>query len=204
MKPDFHWTPRYILDRVSLAVHERLNPGNPWLTRSAVQMLDSWLKAADVGLEFGSGRSTIWFASRVRNLISVEDDPKWFAIVKGRLHEQGLLHKVDYRLCEDPSAYAAVPGSLPERSLDFCLVDGSHRDRCALSSLPKLKCGGLLVVDNANWLLPSRSRSPGSRRNDCETEGWLQFTGLVSDWRCIWTSNGVSDTAFWIKPCPGG
>jgi len=63
-----HWTPRYIWNRLALMAHERQHPDLPWLTRAMIENLDTWLRPDDVGLEFGSGRSTVWFAQKVGHL----------------------------------------------------------------------------------------------------------------------------------------
>lgn len=84
-----HWTPRYIWNRLALMADERRHPDAPWLTRTMVEILETWLRPGDVGLEFGSGRSTIWFARRVGHLTSVEHHPGWYAKVKQNLHELG-------------------------------------------------------------------------------------------------------------------
>jgi hypothetical protein len=68
MRPFAHWTPRYVKNRLALMAYERFNPEQPWLTRNMIEILENWLKPTDVGLEFGSGRSTTWFARRVRHL----------------------------------------------------------------------------------------------------------------------------------------
>jgi len=54
-----HWTPRYLKDRLAEAYYHRTHPGHPWLTRWANEMLASYLRSSDVGVEFGSGRSTL-------------------------------------------------------------------------------------------------------------------------------------------------
>jgi predicted O-methyltransferase YrrM len=137
-------------------LHERRHPTLPWLTASVVNILDAWLLPCDVGLEFGSGRSTHWFAQRIGQLISVEHNPSWYDRVKSDLDSSGL--EVDYRLHEDGSSelpdstYVNVARSMPINSLDFCLVDGVTRDHCALAALDKLKTGGVLIIDNVNDL----------------------------------------------------
>lgn len=77
------------------------------------------------------------------------------------------------------------------------LVDGAQRGLCAISSLPKLSPGALLVIDNVNWYLPSDSRSPNtrSRANGPRSGVWEQVHMVIRDWRVAWTTNGVSDTA---------
>ena len=205
-----HWSPRYLVDRARDRVYQATHPGDPWLTPAAVQFLSLWLRSTDRGLEFGSGRSTLWFARRTQHLTSIEHAPEWHARVSGRLRELGILN-VDLRLVEkepapaDPSqppAYAAAAGDLPDSSLDYVLVDGAYRDACALAGLCKLKPGGLLILDDAHRYLPSRSISPYARTL---AEGpasplWGTFLQSVSGWRCLWTSKGVSDTAVYIRP----
>lgn len=193
----------YIINRIKVAVDERLHPRDPWLTRSAITMLDGLLRPDDVGVEFGSGRSTVWFAERLAHLTSVESDAHWYANVRTLLARKGLGAKVDYRLCPDSDDYAAQCAGFADASISFCLIDGKARDRCAMQMLPKLKSGAVLVIDNVNRYLPNdKTVSPGSRRlsEGGATQLWNEFLAAVKDWRCCWTSNGVSDTCIWIHP----
>jgi len=160
-----HWTPRYIYNRINLMIDEFLHPEWPWLTKEAVLLLDSLLRPEDIGLEFGSGRSTIWFAERVNKLISIEHDHFWFEKINKKLKEKGLIRKVDYRL-KTENNYLDVLNEIEDNSIDFVLVDGLQRDICTLKVIPKLKLGGLLIIDNINWFIPSKSYSPTSKRNN--------------------------------------
>jgi predicted O-methyltransferase YrrM len=207
MRSFAHWTPRYLIDRSLVALYQRRHPNAPWLTATMVDVLASWLKSTDIGMEFGSGRSTLWFASRVKHLVSTEHDANWGQRVEEKIRSAGLSEKVAYwRTGPSPSAdtYLAALKDTPPESLDFILVDGLFRDACAVGAVQKLRSGGILIVDNINWYLPPRVRSysPASRSREsgCLNKVWQQFEGLVSNWRCIWTSNGVWDTALWIKP----
>ena len=207
-----HLTPRYLVDRVRLIAYERRHPDAPWLTVEAVSFLERWLARDCVGFEWGSGRSTVWFAQRVRRLTSIEHDPVWFEKVRRRLDEQELAPIVDYRrLAVDDDADAAQPyvsaiSEHQDEALHFCLVDGATelRAHCALACLRKLKTGGIAIVDNANWFLPREPRSwaPNSRgpADGYPTSEWVEFDRQVADWPCIWTSNGVTNTAIWTKP----
>jgi hypothetical protein len=102
------------------------------------------------------------------------------------------------------SAYVNAIDRVQNKSLEFCLIDGAARDHCALASLPKLKPGGILVIDNANWYLPSKnkSHSPHSR---CVGYGyasptWQSVGEQLASWRHIWTTNGITDSALWVRP----
>ena len=91
---------------------------------------------------------------------------------------------------------------LKNGSLDFVLVDGIDRGKCAVTSLEKLKPGGILVIDDVHRYLPSESRAPLARTlNDGPVdEDWQEFLNRTMDWEYIWTSNGVKDTVIYHKP----
>jgi predicted O-methyltransferase YrrM len=203
-----HWTPRYIVDRAVNIAYGRIHADLPWLTPRANEVLGTLLRPTDHGLEFGSGRSTIWLARHVSRLTSVEHNEKWHAKVVAELKERGL-HNADCLFFPaagpaggEPSEYARVALRFADDSLDFVLVDGIHRDRCAQLALPKVRSGGLFIVDNVNWFLPSSSRSPNSRRTRDGADGavWSQVLPTLQNWRRIWTSSGVTDTAIFFKP----
>src|SRR5678815_5277967 len=90
-----HITPRYIINRTRDWVYRKMNPGLPWLTQDAIKFLGTWLKPDMHGLELGSGRSTLWFAKRVKSLISVESDKGWFNRVQKQLNALSMVN-VDY------------------------------------------------------------------------------------------------------------
>lgn len=205
-----HWTPRYSYNRFKLILYEIKHSDHPWLTQQANAILSSCLRKTDVGLEWGSGRSTVWFAKRVAHLISVESDPIWYEKAKKDLANANITNTEIY-CYENPlkdeetenNQYCGIADNFPENSLDFALVDGVSRSECASRVLKKIKPAGLLIIDNINWYLPSNSSAPNSRTKQTgpASHRWRLLTELLKGWRCIWTSNGVTDTAIWIKPC---
>ena len=216
MRPSQLLRPRYVADRVRLAVHQRLNPDAPWLTAEATSFLDRWLEYGHVGIEWGSGRSTRWFARRARRLLSVEHDAGWHATVSALLAADGLTN-VEYRLhpCEPErietpewiaamlaSDYVRAVDAFGPGSIDFALVDGMYRSACALAVLPKLRSGALLIIDNVNWFLPTSSRAPSSRApaDAPLSPTWAEFADAIRGWEIQWTQNGVADTAIWVAP----
>jgi hypothetical protein len=203
-----HWTPRYIINRVALAYHQRVAPHDPWLTKTACAFLADWLTTADVGVEWGCGRSTLWFAERVHKLTSVEHNPHWYSLVQSRLAERGTMN-VDLRLVPTGTAngsggdsYVGVGHEFECDSVDFVLVDGHTRDQCAAAAMKILKPGGILIVDNAELYIAHQSRSPGaiSRCGAAVAAGWEPIVQDLRQWRSVWTSNGVWDTAIYCKP----
>lgn len=204
-----HWTPRYIKDRIADIYYRKTHPDRPWLTPVSITILDSYLRQTDVGLEFGSGHSTLWFAKRIRHLTSVEHNELWYKKVHQMLKDNHQ-ENVDYYLAlkeeegeSAASAYVRQVEQFGVNSLDFVLVDGIYRDSCALNALNLIRPGGILVIDNANKYLPCNSHAPNSRTHKDGPDGeiWAQVYRELCHWRTIWTSSGVWDTAIYIKPC---
>ena len=204
-----HWTLRYLVDRTTEKTYRRAHPGVPWIAPAAVEFLDGYLKPTDKMLEFGSGRSSLWFAERIGHITSVEHNPDWHRQISTKIAEKRLsnisyfLHpKQADSVPGSQSQYVLVTQSIPPQSLDVVLVDGIYRAQCVLQSLPLIVDGGILVIDNVNRYLPSRSIAPNSRSAEAGPvdDEWRQVLELIGNWRFFWTSNGVSDTAFYFKP----
>ena len=203
MKRSFrHLTPRYVVNRIKILIDEKLRPQRPWLTSKATDLLEAFLKESDVGVEFGSGRSTIWFAKKIMKLTSIEDNPTWYVKVSRLLEKNNLMDKVNYYLANNEEEYINKADMFEDNSIDFCLIDGTARDLCMKKIIPKIKNGGLLVLDNVNWFMPSnKTKSPASRTiNDGFANNiWLENYSKLSNWRLYRSSNGVTDTSIWIK-----
>jgi predicted O-methyltransferase YrrM len=199
--------PRYFYDRTRQMLYERSHPEDPWLTPEANRLLPSLLRPTDRGVEFGSGRSTLWFAQRVAHLTSIEHDPNWYRSVAAKLSARGLtnveqiLAPADVPVHEGGDTdYTRTMHRFPESSLDFALIDGAYRAHVAELTMPRLRPGGLMIIDNVNWYLPSRTRAPASRSPaDGPEPLWVDIFGQLADWRLIWTGSGVWDTAIYIR-----
>ena len=210
MRSFSHWTPRYIGSRIAEKYYYAIHPDHPWLTQTANEMLVTYLKKSDVGLEFGSGRSTLWFAKRVGHLISVEHDEAWFQKVSQTLKDNNL-NNVDYHLHPrnltdeqgGETDYVKVVQGIKSDSIDFVLIDGVYRDFCALESIRVIRPGGVMIIDDVHRYLPSDSYSPNSRtlKDGPKGQTWAKVYEMISQWRKIWTTSGVSDAAFFFKPC---
>lgn len=187
--------PLYLVGRLQNWIYEKRHPDHPWLAPDAIAWLEQNLHPDMRGWESGSGRSTLWFAKRLAHLTSIESDAAWFAQVTRMVADSGLTH-VDLRhipldhpeadtyrpdydpLPRNPSAILAEP----DASLDFVVVDGWYRPVCARAALPKLKPGGLLLIDNTDWDDPPHIHVP-------------------TDWPLVHESRNVlTQTSIWKKP----
>ncbi len=186
----------------------RLHPDYPWLTYGAIRWLKRHLHPSMVGFEWGSGRSTLFFAQRVHKLYTVEHDRQWYETVRQMIQQAQLQDKVELILIPphkpafDPakprtpwwaqSGY--VPGKpqyaqyadailqFPDAFFDFIVVDGRERVSCLLNAEPKLKPGGFLLLDNAE----RREYQPGI----------LPYR----TWRRLDFSNGLTISSIFLKP----
>lgn len=157
--------PVYLVRRVACWIHQKRHPNEPWLAPGAVRFLDSKLRSEHVGFEWGSGRSTAWFAARLKHLTSIEHDESWCQTVAAQLREKKITNadlrhiSLEHPYAElfspyyDPlPAYVRAIDEFPDSHFDFILVDGYYRQPCALRALQKIKPGGLFVIDNTNWM----------------------------------------------------
>ena len=110
----------------------------PWLSPRAVEYFESLLTSDMRVLEHGSGGSTLWLASRVESVVSIEQDQDWVGAVKNQAPQN-----------------VQVLMTLPEfdQPYDLLLIDGEPLEdrKKYLSSAPILvRSGGIVILDNAN------------------------------------------------------
>jgi SAM-dependent methyltransferase len=157
--------PLRFVRRVWYFFYERTHLDEPFLAPGAIRFLDEALPRDGVGLEWGSGRSTQWFSKRLRRVVAVEHDPSWYEQLVQQFKQMGI-DNVDYRLIplehppEVPTLavynptprYIAMAEEFPDEFFDFIEIDGHYRQACVPFALRKLKRGGLLLIDDTNWL----------------------------------------------------
>src|SRR4028119_2375277 len=94
--PDY--IPRYLRDRAP----ERsslLEIQLPWISYGAIDFLEGYLKPDMTVYEYGSGGSTLFFASRVARVTSIEHDPLWYSLVQTKLQANSVTN-VNLKLVE--------------------------------------------------------------------------------------------------------
>ena len=218
-----HGTPQYLRYRIQAAVRAAIRPREPSLTPQSIRDLERLLHRDAVGVEWGSGNTTRFFAKRTQHLTSVETDPAYHERVVDSLRAEGV-NNVEHVLIEHDfegeddeeemhrNAVVRVLDRFAAASLDYALIDSAPRGCLCHGIAPKLKAGGLLILDNANWYLPPpssvRPPAPGSvaavpgmpgstiARHECGPA----FAKLTAGWRALWSSNGVQMTLILVKP----
>ena len=206
LRPKSFWTPRYVFDRLRLAYDQRRHPDRPWWPREARRVIDGLLQPTDRVLEWGSGRSTVWLSGRVKSVRSIEHDSEWFERVRVQLADLGTnkasieLRSADADGSPAESPYVRAIHEFDAGEFTVCVVDGEHRGHCAISATEKLASGGLLICDDASWFIDHPTRSPHARQGKGHLGEWAQLVEKTATWRRIWTTDGVTDTAIFLKP----
>jgi SAM-dependent methyltransferase len=200
-----HLTPRYVARRLRTIAFHKLHPGRPWLNPAAVRIVERELGPTDVGIEWGSGRSTLWLARTTAFVNSIESDRSWHDRVAADLRRNGVGN-ARLELVEavegDPERLRDYVDALPDLergSLTYAFVDGIFRESCVLRAVDLLAPGGLLILDNANWWIPHDTDAPFSASTPA-TPLAGEMVAALADWPLRWTSDGITDTAIWRKP----
>jgi hypothetical protein len=135
----------------------------PWFSYAAIDFLDDFFQPDMTVCEYGSGGSTLFFARRVKSVLSIEDNAKWYELVTRRLEQNGVRN-VAMVLCpfdfKNPAGFerSAYLRALPEDKFDVIVVDGSEewtqvRPVCFARAEQRIKTGGIIVVDDS-WRYP--------------------------------------------------
>jgi hypothetical protein len=167
----------------------------PWWPFAVIDYVESALPPNARVFEFGGGGSSLWLADHGAHITTVEQDSDWGRQLRDALPEQQAEVLVIPPSTTGQIASSAHTGffddyvsaidSYPE-DFDLVIVDGRARVDCALRAGPKVKRGGLLLLDDSN--------RPRYARAVREFESWpsRSVTGFkpgssVPETTTIWT-----------------
>jgi len=194
--------------KVNYKLFKWLNPQSPWTSQASIKAFEKILTKNMIGFEYGSGFSTMFFSKHLKHLTSVEHNEEWFNIVKTKLKEQGInnvdyqfipsskteknseytfyqdyqLTSKDFSIRREYQDYFSFVSTFNNEHFDFIIVDGRARVECCLNAIPKLKKGGLFVLDNS------------------DRDRYKPVFKVLESWKSITTTTGLFDTTIWFKP----
>jgi hypothetical protein len=147
----------------------------PWINFLALDTLKKHLRPDFKVFEFGGGGSTLFFCKNVAEVVTVEDHAEWFKTLTETVQAKGYQNWRGFFVSPEPvndarprdqanpadfkssvsglenmsfEKYARTIDQFPAAYFDLILVDGRARPSCIQQAIPRLKKGGLLVVDN--------------------------------------------------------
>lgn len=154
-----------------------LDDERPWITFAAIRFLENVLHRGMRVFEYGMGGSTLFFAKRAGEVVSVDHDPMWMARVREHMDTlagrnwRGFVveQKPDPRAANgdpaDPEAYVSANAvfsgqsfleyassieRFPDESFDMVFIDGRARPSCFRHSMSKVKKQGYILWDNTD------------------------------------------------------
>lgn len=157
----------------------------PWFVHCSIEFLEGRILPDWCCFEWGSGGSTIWLAELAGTVVSVEHNDEWYSRVDGWLREYGLSDQVTLNYIPLTNGYADAILKYPGNHFDLIEIDGRQRAFCIENALPRLKPGGILVVDNS------------------EREQYQESLAAVKRWEHVDFYSGNSEgwtTSVYFKP----
>lgn len=136
----------------------------PWYTLPALEEISKWDLKEKVVLEYGGGKSTLWWREKAKKVVTVEANESWLKMIDHELrgaresnctllycpiNEGDQLRKFEYINAADPLNH----------SYDIVVVDGILRTECLEKGISLLsERGGKIIADNFDqsyvWISP--------------------------------------------------
>lgn len=118
----------------------------PWFTYPAIEFISKRINIEMSVFEYGCGGSTLWWAKRLNEVISIEHDRDWYEKVVNDVPLNVKLYQIDLTY---GGAYSRKVMEY-EKRFDVVVVDGRDRVNCVKNSLKALKNTGVIIFDNSD------------------------------------------------------
>lgn len=118
----------------------------PWISYPAIRFIADRVGANMVIFEYGSGISTLWWAARVREVISCEHNKLWYYKVKSKIPDNVSINHIELEYCGGYSKFI----SKYNNKFDIIVIDGRDRVNCAKNCVNALKSDGIILWDDAD------------------------------------------------------
>jgi len=117
----------------------------PWISYPAIDFIASRVKPEMTVFEFGSGYSSLWWASRVNRVDAYENDIMWFQLVKEMSPKNMMVY-----LHQDESYFDAA--AQMKRTYDVIVVDGVERNKCVDNAITLSGSSGVIIWDDSEQI----------------------------------------------------
>jgi hypothetical protein len=121
----------------------------PWLTYPAIAFLSNRINRHWNVFEWGSGQSTLWWASRVETLFSCEHNKIWYELILP--HIPANVRYLHRPFSEDRSDDYARAILETDMIFDVVVIDAVDRIACAKNAPKRLNECGIIIWDNRDY-----------------------------------------------------
>ena len=147
------WREEFAIER---SIDEKVcldRDGNPipWYTYPAIEYLSQFDYHDKKFFEYGCGYSSLFWAKRAKQVVSIEDNPRWFEKwqkefskpnLQIRWRDEGEIY--ENAIFEDDTKY------------DVIVIDGKRRAQCAKAAIQALNDGGIIILDDSDRINTSK------------------------------------------------
>lgn len=116
----------------------------PWFTYPAIEYLKQFDFSQKKVFEYGSGNSSIFWASRAMQVTAVESNRQWYEHVL-----RFSRHNLVLMLEPDRESYISSIGRY-QGTFDVIVIDGQWRNACADVCKEYLAEDGIIIIDNSD------------------------------------------------------
>ncbi|MGQ9643698.1 MAG: FkbM family methyltransferase, partial [Ignavibacterium sp.] len=119
----------------------------PWFTYPAIDFLKERLDKNMTVFEYGSGNSTLFFAQRVKEIISVETNKQWYEKIKSKMPSNAKI--ILYENDKSDISYSKVIDSF-NKKYDIIIIDAIERNEVLMNATHFLNESGVIILDNSD------------------------------------------------------
>jgi hypothetical protein len=119
----------------------------PFVNFSFLDFLKNRLSNKFVVFEYGSGNSTIYYANKVKNIVSVEHDNSWIKYLQSKLPKNSQVIYADQGDIKN-YCYKSIRKK-PSIKFNIVIIDGRNRVECVKACIPMLKRDGVIILDDS-------------------------------------------------------
>jgi hypothetical protein len=122
----------------------------PWYTYPSIDFLKYRNYSDKTILEFGGGQSTLWWAERARQVVTIEGNHDWYLQLKAQIPANVDLNCVSMENASVNTAQVReVLASKRPSKYDVIVIDGLYRDEMVDIAVSVLAEDGAIICDNA-------------------------------------------------------
>ncbi len=117
----------------------------PWYTYPAIEFLNHLDFSDKTIFEWGSGSSSVYWAIKAREVMTVETDELWMSNLEAKKRGNQKV-----TLIKDKDKYINSILDLKQK-FSVIIIDDKYRNECVNNAYVCLEDGGMIILDNSDW-----------------------------------------------------
>lgn len=102
---------------------DNLSKPIPWYTYPAIKFIEDKIKSDFKVFEYGSGHSTLWWANKVQEIVSIESNRNWHNYLKSSLTKLENSENISLYLSEEAQDYIQKINEFSLHYFDVIIVE---------------------------------------------------------------------------------